>query len=115
MQDIGIKPAVTVNVNVYVAVKQSIPISNKSGSVGRRPMRCSARSAETRVCEKRWVIFAERCKRADESECFTRTQPLVSRFKGSLAFKLFIRGTGIYALLIRAPAVRTQNFITGCF
>lgn len=66
MQDSGTKPPVTINVYVYTAIKQSISISNKSGS-GWRPaneMLGSTPRAE-RARSKLWVIFAVRCKRAD--------------------------------------------------
>ena len=89
MQDNGTKPPVTINGNVYAVIKQSIPILNKSGSVWRaaNEMLGSQDWALTRASGKLWVIFAVRCKRAHESERSTRTQPLLSHFNGTLAFK----------------------------
>lgn len=107
MQDDGTKPPVTINGNVYAVIKQSIPILNKNGSLWRsaNEMLGSREWALTRACGKLWVIFAVRCKRADESERSTRTQPLLSQFNGTLAFKRFYkrprRRWGIYASLIR--------------
>lgn len=126
MQDIGTKPPVTINGNVYALIKQSIPILNKSGSVWRpaNEMLGSQEWALTRGSGKLWVIFAVRCKRADESERSTRTQPLLSHFNGTLTFKRLYerprRRWGIYASLIREvrslalAAVRCSAATTQC-
>lgn len=68
MQDSGTKPPVTINVNVYTAIKQSISLPNKSGS-GWRPANkmLGWKPSAKRAPSKLWVIFAVRCKRADES------------------------------------------------